>query len=249
MRHRDHGAGIAHEELLQPVDRFGVEMVGRFVEQQHVGVGQQELAQRDATFLAARQIADDGVPRRQPQRVRGDFHLRVEVSAGGGEDGFALGLFLGELIEVGVGLGVGGVDFIQPGFRLDDFAETRFDRLAHGVRRVELRLLRQVADADARHRNRLAFDIAVDTGHDADQRGLARTVQAQETDFRAGKKGQRDVLQDLPLGRHDLADPVEGINVLRHGCESNDETKRGNRKPTPGQPGMDRTRSRWRRSG
>ena len=35
---RDHGAGEAGQELLQPFDRFGVEVVGRFVEQQHVGL-------------------------------------------------------------------------------------------------------------------------------------------------------------------------------------------------------------------
>jgi len=34
MRHRDDGAGIVLEEPLQPGDRFGVQMVGRLVEQQ-----------------------------------------------------------------------------------------------------------------------------------------------------------------------------------------------------------------------
>ena len=37
VRHRHHGAREAREELFQPFDRFGVEVVGRFVEQQHVG--------------------------------------------------------------------------------------------------------------------------------------------------------------------------------------------------------------------
>ena len=35
----DDGAGEAHEELLQPFHRLGVEVVGRLVEQQHVGLG------------------------------------------------------------------------------------------------------------------------------------------------------------------------------------------------------------------
>ena len=53
----DHGAGEAHEELFQPFDRFGVEVVGRFVEQQHVGLCQQQLAQRDAALFAAGEVA------------------------------------------------------------------------------------------------------------------------------------------------------------------------------------------------
>ena len=59
---RDHGAGVAGEELLQPLDRFGVEVVGRFVEQQHVRLLQQQAAQRDAALLAAGQLADDRRP-------------------------------------------------------------------------------------------------------------------------------------------------------------------------------------------
>ena len=40
----DDGAGEAHEKLFQPFDRFGVEVVGRLVEQQHVGSGEQQFA-------------------------------------------------------------------------------------------------------------------------------------------------------------------------------------------------------------
>ena len=84
MGDRDHGAGVAGEELLQPLDRLGVEVVGRFVEQQHVRLLQQQPAQRDAALLAAGQLADHRVPRRQAQRVGGDFELvleRVRVAA------------------------------------------------------------------------------------------------------------------------------------------------------------------------
>ena len=66
--------------------------------------------------------------------------------AGGGDDGLELGLLGGQLVEVGVGLGVGGVDLVQPLLRAEHFAEALLDRLAHRLVRVELRLLRQVAD-------------------------------------------------------------------------------------------------------
>ena len=36
---RHHGARKAREELLQPIDRLGVQVVGGLVEQEHVGLG------------------------------------------------------------------------------------------------------------------------------------------------------------------------------------------------------------------
>jgi hypothetical protein len=145
----DHGAGEAQQELFQPFDRFGVEVVGRLVQQQHVGLGQQQLAQRDAALLAAGELADLGVPGRQAQRVGGDFQLGLGVGAGGGDDGFQPRLFLGQLVEVGAFLGVGGVHGFQLGLGFHDLAHAGFDFLAHGLGRVELRFLRQVADAHA----------------------------------------------------------------------------------------------------
>jgi hypothetical protein len=133
VRDGDHRAGEAHQELLQPFDRFGVEMVGRFVEQQHVRLREQQLAQRDAPLLATRELADQCVPGWQAQRVGSEFELAVEVRSGARDDRFEAGLFLGQLVEIGVRLGVGGVDLFEPGLRLKGFAETGLDFLADGL--------------------------------------------------------------------------------------------------------------------
>ena len=128
-----HGAGEAHQELLQPFHRFRVQVVGGFVQQQHVGLGQQQLAQRHAALLAAGQRADLGVPRRQAQRVGGDFQLVFDVVVGaGGDDGFQLGLFFGQRVEVGVRVGVGGVHLFQALLRAHHVAHAAFHFLAHG---------------------------------------------------------------------------------------------------------------------
>ena len=37
MRDEQTGAGIAREKVLEPLDRFGVEMVGRLVEDEEIG--------------------------------------------------------------------------------------------------------------------------------------------------------------------------------------------------------------------
>jgi hypothetical protein len=46
--------------------------------------------------------------------------------------------------------------------------------------------------------------------------GLARTVEAEQADLGAGEEAEGDVLEDLALRRHDLADAVHGEDVLSH---------------------------------
>ncbi len=122
MGDRDDGAGEVLQELLQPFDRLGVEVVGRLVEQQHVGLGQQQAAQRDAALLATGELADLGVPRRQAQRVGGDLRAGAPgVRVAGGEDAFQALLLRGQLVEVGAFLGVGGVDLFELLLRVEHF--------------------------------------------------------------------------------------------------------------------------------
>ena len=78
VRHGDDRARVLVEMPLQPGDALGVEMVRRFVEQQQVGLLQQQLAQRDAALLAAGKFRDVGVARRQVHRVHRDLDLAVE---------------------------------------------------------------------------------------------------------------------------------------------------------------------------
>jgi hypothetical protein len=59
--------------------------------------------------------------------------------------------------------------------------------------------------------------VLVQAGHDLEQGALARAVDTQHADLGAREEGQADVLQDLPLRRHDLADAVHGKDVLGHG--------------------------------
>ncbi len=48
-----HGAAIVMQEPLQPGDTFRVQMVGRLVEQQHIGLREQQTAKGDAPPLPA----------------------------------------------------------------------------------------------------------------------------------------------------------------------------------------------------
>ena len=57
------GAGVRRQVVLQPLHRLGVEVVGGLVEQQQVGLLEQQLAQRDAAALTTGEVVDE--PRRR----------------------------------------------------------------------------------------------------------------------------------------------------------------------------------------
>jgi len=91
------------------------------------------------------------------------------MAVGGVEVGFQLRLFSGQLIEVGIGIGVGGVHLIQPGQCTLDRRDGFFDVAAHVLGRIELRFLGQQADLDARLRAGFAEKILVHPGHNPQQ--------------------------------------------------------------------------------
>ena len=166
MGNGHHGARVALEKLLQPVHRFGVQVVGWLVEQQHVGLAQQQTAQRHTALLATRELANDGVPWGQAQCIGSNFQLVLAAITGSGDDGFQLGLLGRECVEIGVFIGISCVHLFQAGLRGLGFAHAALNGLAHGFRGVELRLLREVADFQARHRNGFTLELLVDTCHD-----------------------------------------------------------------------------------
>jgi len=135
-------------------------------------------------------------------------------------DGFELFLARGQLVEVGIGLGIGGEHLVEFSHGVQRLTHAVFHVAAHVLARVQLRFLLKVADLDAGLGAGLALDVLVDAGHDAQQGGLAGAVQAQHADLGAGVERQGDVFQDFALGRHDLGDTVHRVDILRHGSVS-----------------------------
>ncbi len=191
-------------------------MVGRLVEQQHVGLGEQQTAQCDAALFTARQGPDLHVPRRQTQRIARDIQFMVRVAATGIHDGFVLRLLRRELVKIRVRLGVGRINFVELFLRRRDVAQGFFDRLAHGFVGIELRLLRQKTHAQVRHRLRVAVEFSVHASHDLEQTGFAGSVNAEHADFRAGKKREGNVLEYHAFGRNHLVHATHAVNVLSH---------------------------------
>ena len=78
MRDEEARAGITREEILQPLDRARVEMVGRLVENEKIRAREKRAAERDAALLTARKRADNAAPR--PARADCVTRLRMRCS-------------------------------------------------------------------------------------------------------------------------------------------------------------------------
>ena len=220
----DHRARVVGQEVLQPGDRLGVEMVGGLVEQQQVRPLEEQPAEGHPAALAARELVDVGVRRRQPQGVHGDLQRAVELPGVGGLDGVLDAPLLGhQLVHRVVGhllaeLGVDLVELVEQGAGL---GHPLLDVAEDVLGRVEPRLLRQVADPGPLGRPGLADELLDLAGHDLQQRALAGAVQPQHADLGAGKEGEPDILQDLAVGRIDLPQVFHHVDVLLGHVDSN----------------------------
>ena len=219
MGDRDDRAGVVLEKPLEPGDRFGVEMVGRLVEQQQVGRLQQQPAQRDAAAFAAGERRDLGVGRRQPQRVHRELEPRVEIPRVRRVD---LVLDLRLLVEHLVHL-VRRQIFAELRVHLVVAREQRLglgdaflDVAEHGLRRIEPRLLVQEADRDAVAGKRFADEALILAGHDRSSELLPAPFRPSTPIFAPEQKRQPDVFEHFGVGRMHLPETLHGVDELGH---------------------------------
>jgi hypothetical protein len=88
----------------------------------------------------------------------------------------------------------------QPVFDRAQVAERGVDRLADGVAERYGERLAEIADAAVGLERDLAVVGGFRTGGDPQQGGLARSVLADDPQPLAGRDGQRDVIEDTPVG-------------------------------------------------
>ncbi len=147
VRDRDDGAGEALQELLEPLDALGIEMVRRLVEQQHVGLREQQTAQRDAAFLTARERADLRIPRRQRSASAAISSCRSRSSPS--EANTIASSFACSAASASKSASASPYAAYTSSSRLRTASNSRvrfLDDFAHGLVRIELRLLFEVAD-------------------------------------------------------------------------------------------------------
>ena len=77
--HGNDRTGEILEVPFQPRHGFGVQVVGRFVEQKNVGILQQQAAQRHAALFTTGDDGNGRVPRRAPQGIHRHLKLGVKI--------------------------------------------------------------------------------------------------------------------------------------------------------------------------
>jgi len=85
MRDEQDGAGMVSDRILEPLDRADVEMIGRLVEQQQLGIRDERLRERRTPPPAARQVAH-ALLGRQPELAYDGADAHADVPAAAGVD-------------------------------------------------------------------------------------------------------------------------------------------------------------------
>ena len=192
VRDGDDRARELLEELLEPRDGLGVEVVRGLVEEEHVG-----LLDRRRRQSATRRFSPP--------------EIFVTSASGGGQRSasiaissvrsssqpFAASIASCTLPYSAMTLSISASGRVSPIFSpsSSNRVEERLDRrdalldvLENGLLRVELRVLREVADARALGRKRLAGELLVQPRHDPQHRGLAGAVEPE--DRRSSRRGR-----------------------------------------------------------
>ncbi len=195
MADDDEAALVRPEELAQPHDRVGVEVVGGLVEQQRLGAGEQDPGQLDPPALAAgegaQRLGEDPLLDAEAVGDLGRLGLRGVAAAGvqlGVGPGVAAHGALAHVRVVAAHLRLGGpqpaYDVVEPA-RGQDAVESEHLGVAGA------RVLGEVADVAG------GVDLAGGgqalAGEDAGQGGLAGAVAADEADLVAGGDPEADV--------------------------------------------------------
>ena len=172
----DNCAGVLAQVLLKPVDGLGVEVVGGLVEQQYVGLLEEQAAQGHTASFAARKGCHLLVVGRTLEGVHGALKLGVDVPCVGGIKGvLQLGLagdegihLVGVLKHIGVGESL--VHLLELGQEVHDGLHTLAHNLDDGFFGVQLGLLLQVAHSVAGCPHHFAAVVLVDAGYDFEER-------------------------------------------------------------------------------
>ena len=185
---------------FQPSYRLGIEVVGRFVEQQNIRFAQEQTAQRNAALLTARKMVDDLVFGWAAQRFHRHLQAAVQVPSSDrielfGDSRLALDQRVHSIVIHR--LGKSFVDRLVLFNQVHRILGTLFDYFAHGLARLELRFLFHIADTVAVHQVGAPFKLVVYPSHNAQHRTLSRTIQTEHTDFGAVEIRQGYIFNDL----------------------------------------------------
>ena len=207
MRNHNHGSLIFFKMIFQPGHRFGVQMVGRLVQKQHVRFLQQQTAQSHAAFFASGKFGNVGIGRRTTQSVHCNLNGSFKIPTVTGIDFFrqsGLLFYQGIHFVIAHRLGKLGRNFLKTFQQVTGFAQSVHNVFHNVFVWIQFRLLLQITDLNAVGRPGLAIKLLVHTGHNFQQCRFTGAVHAQHADFGARQKRQRNSLEQFPAARKNL---------------------------------------------
>lgn len=195
----DDRAFVLLQMCLEPLDAFGVEVVGGFVEEEDVGLAEQQAAEGHAAPLAAGKGSDDGLRGRALEGVHRSFELGVDFPAAAVVDflgEFSLALDEGVHLVVVEGFAEFGGYLVVFGEEVHYLLDAFLDDLEDGLVFVHLWFLFEVADADSGGPYDFALIRFLYSGYNLQQCGFTGAVKADNADFGAVEERQVNVLED-----------------------------------------------------
>ena len=203
--HSNHRSLVLLQMLLQPVDALGIQMVGRLIEQQHVGFLQQQSAQSYTAALTTREILHTPIARRTIQRCHRTIQFRVHIpSISRIDDILQLSLTLHQFIHlVGILIVLGqselDVYLIVFGQCIIYVLHAFHHVLFHRLFLVQWRFLWQIAHTVAGAPHHVALILLVEPCDNFHQGRFTSTVQSDDTNLGAIEKTQVNVFKHLLL--------------------------------------------------
>src|SRR4249919_2821985 len=187
MGNHHHAAGELQQRVFQRAQRLDVEVVGGFVEQQHVAALQQGLGQMQAAALTTRERADQLLLVRALEVEAADVGARLDLHLADGDDVRAAGHFLPDVLVA-----------FELFARLVDIGDL------HGVADVDLAAVRLELAGDHLEQRRLAGAVGADNPNNRTRRdGQAEVVDQHPLAEALGHVLQLDHLVAQALARRD----------------------------------------------
>ncbi len=183
---RDDRPRVFRKVMLQPFHGFGIEVVGRLVEEKDVGLLEKQAAESHAALLASRENLDLRVAGRAPKGIHGELQAGIEIPRIYRVEAL---LDLSLPLEEGAHLVLAErarkllVDALELAEEIDHLLGPLLDYLPHGPRGVEPRLLLEIADRVAGARDGFAVYLLVNTCDDLEEGALSRAVETDDAYF------------------------------------------------------------------
>ena len=181
-------------------------MVGGLVEEQHVGLLNEQTAQGDAaTFTAGKELTGL-ICGRAMESCHGAVETAVEIPGIGGVDDVLQFTLAGEklvhLVGIFVVFGKGEllIDLFVLGQGFYDMLHAFLYDFAHGLCWIELWFLGKIAHRIARREDHFALIVVVETGNDLEEGRFTGTVETDDTDFCSVEEAEINVLENGLVG-------------------------------------------------